>query len=184
MALSFGAVFALALALSMDAFAVAVCYGLSLTRGRRQAALLIGAFFGGFQGLMPLLGGLAGTLLASLVAAVAPYLAFILLAAVGGKMLHDARRAECPVLHGIALLPLTMLAVATSLDALAVGFSLSLVGAGILVPALLIAATTFAISAAGVLLGALCGSRLQQYARAAGGIVLIVIGLRLLLAGH
>ncbi len=183
MTLSSGALFALAIALSMDAFAVAVCYGLALGGNRLRAALLVGVFFGGFQGLMPLLGGLAGSLLAALVAAAAPALAFVLLAAVGGKMLYDARRNDCPVIHRIALLPLTMLAIATSLDALAVGFSLTLLGLPILLPALCIGLTTFVIAAGGVWLGTLCGSRLQRAARAAGGLILILLGLRLLLAG-
>ncbi|HNW92661.1 MAG TPA: manganese efflux pump MntP family protein [bacterium] len=180
--LSFPALFTLAVALSMDAFAVAVCYGLALTVRRRQAALLIGLFFGGFQALMPILGALAGATVVELLRTFAPWLAFLLLTAVGGKMLYDARHPECPVIHRVALLPLTGLAVATSIDALAVGFSLSLVRVTIWLPAVIIGLTTFFLSAGGVLLGALCGSRLQQWSRAAGGIVLILIGLRLLLA--
>lgn len=171
---------ALAVALSMDAFAVAVCYGLALTRDRRRAALLIGAFFGGFQAFMPLLGGLLGATLVAYVQTFAPLLAFILLATVGTKMLYDARRAECPVIHTLALLPLAALAVATSLDALAVGLALALREVDLWLPALLIGGITFVLSAVGVYLGTVCGSRAQQWARAAGGMILILIGIRIL----
>ena len=178
--------------LSMDAFAVAVCKGLGMRRVNWRHALVIALFFGGFQALMPLIGWALGTQFASLITPVDHWIAFGLLAFIGAKMLLDAFRGEddegigCGCEEGAArakldLRELTMMAVATSIDALAVGITFAFLGVSIWVAIVVIGLTTFVIAFAGVAIGNQFGSRFEKPATIVGGIVLILIGAKILL---
>lgn len=175
-------VIAIAVALSMDAFAVAVAGGATLKPPLRGKALKTGLFFGGFQALMPLAGWLLGSTMRSYVAGVDHWVAFILLAGVGGKMIYESLRGGgagvCDVCGNV---PLLVLAIATSIDAFAVGLSLSFLGSGIVAPALAIGAVTFAFSAGGIYLGARAGHFFENRIEIAGGALLILIGFKILL---
>ena len=177
----------LALGLSMDAFAVAICKGLAMPRVNRKQTLLIGLYFGVFQAVMPLTGWLLGSQFARRVTKMAPWIAFVLLAWIGGSMIRESlskkeeeEKAEPAELRHRELL---MLAIATSIDALAVGVSFSMVEltVPIYAAAALIGCTTFAISVAGVFVGNLFGARYKNRAEFVGGAILILIGLKILL---
>ena len=177
-------------ALSMDAAAVGMANGMAEPRMSRQKTLLIALFFGVFQGGMPLLGYFGSSVFSSLVGRIAPYLSFMLLLFLGGKMLIDAASEEEERFlvrgEGLRLPALTAQAVATSVDALAVGVSfMAQEAAGALplgVPfcALIIAATTFLLSLAAVQGGKLAGDKLSGGAQKIGGLVLVLIGIKLL----
>lgn len=177
-------------ALSMDAAAVGMANGMAEPRMSRQKTLLIALFFGVFQGGMPLLGYFGSSVFSSLVGRIAPYLSFMLLLFLGGKMLIDAASEEEERFlvrrEGLRLPALTAQAVATSVDALAVGVSfMAQEAAGALplgVPfcALIIAATTFLLSLAAVQVGKLAGDKLSGGAQKIGGLVLVLIGIKLL----
>lgn len=186
----------IAVGLSMDAFAVSVCKGLGMHRIRMRQALLIAVFFGGFQALMPLLGYFLGTQFAPLVEPVDHWVTFVLLGAIGGKMIwdgihedpdepcgcDDAAAEGAPAPDGkVGLVELTMLAVATSIDAFAVGCSLAFLNVNIALAVTVIGITTFALSLVGVGLGHRFGTRYNRAATIAGGVVLILIGLKTLL---
>ena len=181
--------FLIGVGLSMDAFAVSVCKGLSMTRVNRRHCLIIGLFFGGFQALMPFLGWLAGTAFADHVAALDHWIAFVLLVLIGGKMLVETFRGEEPqcsscqetVSEKLDYKELFMLAIATSIDALAVGVSLAFLGVNIWYAIAIIGIVTFVISYAGVVIGNVFGSRFEKGAQIAGGIILVFIGLKILL---
>ena len=185
--------------LSMDAFAVAVCKGLGMRSINYRHALTIALFFGVFQALMPLVGWALGSQFASLVTPVDHWIAFGLLALIGGKMLWDAlhegdAEGTGPSSEGTSrglqtdrsqgerldLRELTMLAVATSIDALAVGISFAFLDIDIWVAISLIGVTTFALSFAGVAIGNRFGARYEKGAAMVGGTVLICIGLKIL----
>ena len=172
----------LAVSLSMDAFAVSVCKGLSAGRPRAGHCLLCGAWFGGFQALMPLIGWLLGAAFADMIAAVDHWIAFVLLAFIGGNMIREALghgEEDCdPSLAPLAML---VLAVATSIDALAVGVTFAFLRVDIVPAVALIGVCTFVISAAGVKVGNVFGTRYKSKAELFGGAVLVLIGLRLLL---
>ena len=172
--------------LSMDAFAVAICKGLGMRKIRWRDALVIALFFGGFQALMPLIGWAAGSLFASTITAVDHWIAFGLLAFIGGKMLWDAfheddQELSCPADGKLDLRELVMLAIATSIDALAVGITFAFLGVNIWVAITIIGVTTFVLSLVGVVVGNQFGSRFEKPATIAGGIVLILIGLKILI---
>ncbi|MBP7462200.1 MAG: manganese efflux pump [Candidatus Delongbacteria bacterium] len=173
----------IAVGLSMDAFAVSISCGLTIQCLHLRHAFRIAFFFGFFQAVMPILGWLAGQ---SLLAALQDYdhwLAFILLGWVGGKMIHESFRAKTcePAADPLRLKNLLLLAVATSIDALAVGLSLSLIRVSILTPALIIGMVTFVISLGGVYIGERIGQWFQQKIEVLGGIILIGIGTKILL---
>lgn len=179
----------IAVGLSMDAFAVAITYGVSFRKREHRFALEIALAFGLFQAVMPLLGWLLGLGLRRYIERFDHWIACAMLLYVGGKMLVDALRRtdeEQPAAPTLDRWVLLGLAVATSIDALAVGLALSLVGASLLGPALLIGATTFAISYLGIVLGHELTGWLRRRGRAVvqavGGIVLIGIGVRILVA--
>ena len=176
--------FILALGLSMDAFAVSICKGLGLGKIRAKHMCLAGAWFGGFQALMPLLGYYLGRFFADVVTAYDHWIAFFLLAFIGGKMVWDAL-AGCEEDVDAAMDPKTMflLAVATSIDALAVGVTFAFLEVDVLPAVLFIGATTFVCSAVGVKVGSVFGAKYQQKAELAGGAALVLIGLKLLLEG-
>lgn len=171
----------IAVGLSMDAFAVSICKGLSVGKPRPQHVLITGAYFGGFQALMPLLGYLLGVQFQTLIQSFDHWIAFVLLALIGGNMIREARGGaeSCTTSFG----PRTMLplAVATSIDALAVGVTFAFLEVSILPAVALIGCITFAISALGVRLGSILGARYQTRAEFFGGVILILIGLKILL---
>lgn len=180
-------IFLVGVGLSMDAFAVAICKGLAMPRVNRKQTLLIGLYFGVFQAVMPLTGWLLGSQFARRVTKMAPWIAFVLLAWIGGSMIRESlskkeeeEKAEPVELRHRELL---MLAIATSIDALAVGVSFSMVEltVPIYAAAILIGCTTFAISVAGVFVGNLFGARYKNRAEFVGGAILILIGLKILL---
>ncbi len=174
----------LALGVSMDAFAVSVCKGLSMSRSGLRESAICGSWFGGFQALMPLIGFFLGTLFAEAIEAFDHGVAFGLLAIIGINMLKEAFSKEEEETCGCDLSFKTMLvmAVATSIDALAVGISLAMAGnVNIWVAILLIGLVTFLMSGLGVKIGNVFGSRFEQKAQIAGGIILILLGLKILL---
>ena len=175
-----GEVWLMALSLAVDAFAVSVACGVSMEHFRLRDGLKLGAWFGGFQFLMPLLGAVLGTLVSGRSQAAAGLLSFGLLAFVGGKMVWDAlaRREET----GTALnaRTLTALAVATSLDALAAGVSLPCLGVNRLTASAVIGGVAFALSLMGGLAGRRLGRWCRPMARLLGGGVLISLGIRIL----
>lgn len=176
--------FALAVGLSMDAFAVSVCKGLSMKRADAKGMAVCGAWFGGFQALMPLIGFTLGSLFAGAIEAVDHWIAFGLLALIGVNMLREAFLGKDDKEEDADLSVKTMfvMAVATSIDALAVGISLALAGnVNIWTAVLLIGCTTFLLSAAGVKVGSLFGNKFEKKAEIAGGVILIVLGIRILL---
>lgn len=173
----------LAIGLSMDAFAVSICKGLALKKITLKNAGVVGLWFGGFQALMPLIGYFIGAQFAESIQAYDHWIAFALLALIGGNMVREAlgpKEAEAAdsALSFKSMLPL---AVATSIDALAVGITFAFLDVAILPSAGLIALTTFVLSALGVALGSLCGQKLQAHAKALGGGILILLGIKILL---
>lgn len=184
--MGFVELFLIGVSLSMDAFAVAVCKGLGMKRLNMRQALVIAAFFGGFQALMPVAGWALGTGFQSLIEPVDHWIAFGLLAFIGAKMLYDAfteggtsaQEAEDARLD---VREIALLAVATSIDALAVGVTFAFLQVDIAPAAALIGATTFVLSLGGVAIGHQFGSRFEKPATIAGGAVLILIGLKTLL---
>jgi putative Mn2+ efflux pump MntP len=174
--------FILAVGLSMDAFAVSVCKGLSIQKLKPRHAVIVGAWFGAFQALMPAIGWLLGSAFADMIEAVDHWIAFVLLALIGGNMIREALGHEeedaDPSLAPIAML---LLAVATSIDALAVGVTFAFLRVAVVPAVTLIGVCTFAISAAGVKIGNVFGARYKSRAELLGGIVLVLIGLKILL---
>ena len=175
-------IFLVGIGLSMDAFAVSVCKGLAMRRADLKTSLVCGVWFGAFQALMPLIGYFLGRMFADAIAAVDHWVAFFLLALVGGNMIKEALSGEeesaTPDLSVKAMLPL---AVATSIDALAVGISLAMTEAPIFTSVIVIGITTFALSALGVTIGGIFGNKFQKKAEIFGGAVLILLGCKILL---
>lgn len=180
--MGFAELLVLAVGLSMDAFAVAVCKGLSIRELKLRHAAIVGAWFGAFQALMPAVGWLLGSAFADRIAAIDHWIAFVLLALIGGNMIREALSSEeeerDPSLAPMAML---LLAVATSIDALAVGVTFAFLRVDILPAVTLIGVCTFLLSALGVKIGNLFGARYKSRAELAGGVVLVLIGLKILL---
>ena len=178
--------FLIGVGLSMDAFAVSICKGLGMSRLNMRQAAVISLFFGGFQALMPLIGWALGSQLADLITPIDHWIAFALLAFVGGKMLWDAFHEEDEQ-EGDAkdakldLKELLMLAIATSIDALAVGITFAFLQVAIVPSVTIIGVTTFVLSFVGVAVGHFFGARFEKPATIAGGVVLILIGAKILL---
>ena len=177
--------FLLAVGLSMDAFAVSVCKGLSTQKLKWKHYLTIGLWFGGFQALMPLIGYFVGVQFRDQITAVDHWIAFGLLAVIGGRMVWGARDDSCETESGPVELTcrrLVMLAVATSIDALAVGVSMAFMkNVNIFSSALVIGVVAFGLSVVGGLAGRRLGCLFQKRAELVGGLVLIGIGLKILL---
>lgn len=171
----------IAVGLAMDAFAVAICKGLAMKKPGVRSILIIGLWFGLFQALMPVIGYYLGSAFYDYIADFDHWIAFILLALIGANMIREALSGDEDVDDDIGVRTMLILAVATSIDALAVGISLAMTGDDILTSAVLIGVITLLISAAGVKIGSLFGDRFGKKAELAGGIILIVIGLRILL---
>ena len=174
----------LAVGLSMDACAVSVCKGLAMKKATLKDGCICGLWFGGFQALMLLIGFFLGSLFAQAIKAVDHWIAFVLLVFIGLNMLKEAFSKEEEGCCGCDLSVKTMfvMAVATSIDALAVGISLAMAGnVNIWLAILLIGFTTFSFSGLGVKIGNVFGSRFEKKAQAAGGLILIVLGIKILI---
>lgn len=174
--------FLLAVGLSMDAFAVSVCKGLSVRRGSMKQALTVGIWFGGFQALMPFLGYLLGITFSSLITNIDHWIAFVLLAFIGFNMIREARSDEENESNDRfdfkTMLPL---AVATSIDALAVGVTFAFLRVNIVPAVSFIGCITFLLSAIGLKAGNIIGAKNRSRAEFAGGLVLILMGIKILL---
>lgn len=182
--MGFFELFLIGIGLSMDAFAVAICKGLGMERINKRDTLLLALFFGGFQALMPLTGYLLGSRFASYIERWDHWIAFVLLAFIGGNMIRESREQEeeeAKHYGSIRYRELFTLAVATSIDALAVGVSFAFLGVHIAPAVTLIGCTTFVLTLVGVWVGNLFGSRYKSSAELTGGIILILIGVKILL---
>ena len=176
--------FLLAVGLSMDAFAVSVCKGLSTQKLKWKHYLTIGLWFGGFQALMPTIGYFLGSTFEAYITSVDHWVAFVLLSLIGGNMLREGLSKETPEERNSSFSFKTMLvlAVATSIDALAVGITFAFLPGTRIVPAVaLIGSITFVFSAAGIRLGNVFGLRYKSKAEFAGGVILILLGTKILL---
>lgn len=183
-----GELLLLAVGLSMDAFAVSLCKGLAMKNATLKEELTCGVWFGGFQALMPTIGFFLGTLFAEAIEAVDHWVAFALLAIIGANMLKEAfsQKEECDCCEqqnaDMSVKTMFIMAVATSIDALAVGISLAMAGdVNIFTAAILIGLCTCGLSAVGVKVGNVFGSRYEKKAQMAGGVILILLGLNILL---
>ena len=180
-------IFLIGIGLSMDAFAVAICKGLAMPdKVDRKGALLIALYFGVFQAVMPALGWLLGSQLARYVTQMAPWIAFVLLAWIGGSMIRESlskEEKEEAEMGAVSHKELLVLAVATSIDALAVGVTFSMLELAVSVGAAvaLIGCTTFVISLGGVYVGNVFGARYKGKAEFVGGAILSLIGVKILL---
>ena len=179
--MTFTELFLLAVGLAMDAFAVSVCKGLALSRVDMKKALAAGLWFGGFQALMPLLGYLLGSRFASYIADFDHWIAFVLLALIGGNMIRESFGDEEEADASFGLRAMLPLALATSIDALAVGLTFAFLSVRVLPAVTLIGVVTLVISTAGVKLGNLFGARFRGKAEFAGGLILILLGVKILL---
>ena len=173
--------------LSMDAFAVSICKGLGMTNVNRKQALTIGLYFGGFQALMPFIGYMLGIRFEKYITSIDHWIAFILLGFIGGKMVVEAIREKDEAVEvgkmdpPLDLKEMFILAIATSIDALAVGITFAFLQVPIVEAISIIGITTFVISVIGVYVGNFFGNRYKKKAELAGGIILILIGLKILL---
>lgn len=177
--------FFIAVGLSADAFSVSVCKGLNMRKLNLKHAYLIALFFGAFQAVMPLIGYLLGTGFSDYIERFDHWVTFALLAFIGGKMVIEAigekGGEEEEKTDVLSMGELTVLAIATSIDALAVGITFAFLKVNILPSVLLIGVTTFALSLGGVLLGNRFGAKYKTKAEIAGGVILVLIGLKILL---
>mgnify|MGYP006074777463 FL=1 len=174
--------FILAVGLSMDAFAVSVCKGLAMPKITLKKTLIVGIWFGGFQALMPALGYLLGVQFRDKITAIDHWIAFILLGLIGANMIKEACSGECEQENdSLDFRTMFLLAVATSIDALAVGITFAFLNVHLLWAVSFIGVTTFTLSAIGVKIGNIFGTRYKSKAELAGGIILIVLGCKILL---
>ena len=177
---------ALGIGLSMDAFAVSVCKGLSMKKASVKGMASCGIWFGGFQALMPLIGFFLGSLFADQIVAFDHWVAFVLLAIIGANMLKEAfsgeEECDCDKNSDFSVKTMFTMAVATSIDALAVGISLAMAGnVNIWEAVAIIGVATCALSALGVKIGSVFGDKFEKKAQIAGGVILILLGLKILL---
>lgn len=175
--------FVLAVGLSMDAFAVSICKGLSLGKIKIKHMCIAGLWFGGFQALMPLLGYFLGSLFTDMITTYAHWIAFILLLFIGGNMIKEAFGDEECLDDSMTIPSMLLLAIATSIDALAVGVTLAFLKVQIVPAVSFIGIITFILSAIGVKIGSLFGTKYHSKAELCGGIILILIGTKILLDG-
>lgn len=173
--------FIIAVGLSMDAFAVSVCKGLSVPRAKKSHLIITGLYFGGFQALMPLIGYLLGVNFRHMITSVDHWIAFILLALIGVNMIREAREESEELDASFSVKAMLPLAIATSIDALAIGITFAFLHVQIVPAITFIGVTTFILSVIGVKIGNLFGAKYKSYAEIAGGIVLILLGTKNLL---
>ena len=177
--------FLIGIGLSMDAFAVSICKGLVMEKVNKKQAFIIGLYFGGFQALMPLIGWFLGIRFQKYITSIDHWIAFVLLALIGGKMIVEAIRDPDVEEIGKKDLPLDhkemfLLAVATSIDALAVGITFAFLDTPIVEAIVIIGLTTFFLSIIGVVVGNFFGTRYKKKAEIVGGIILVAIGVKIL----
>ena len=181
--MSLAELFILAVGLSMDAFAVSICKGLSLGKIKVKHMCIAGLWFGGFQALMPLIGYFLGSFFADMITKYAHWIAFILLLILGANMIKEALGDEEKVDASMDIKNMFLLAIATSIDALAVGVTFAFLQVNIVPAVSFIGIVTFVCSALGVKIGSIFGSKYQSKAEICGGAILILIGLKVLLDG-
>ena len=181
MKMSVWELFILAVGLSMDAFAVSICKGLSVKSLKPRHMVIAGLYFGGFQALMPLIGYLLGVQFQSLIQEFDHWIAFVLLVLIGISMIRESR--ECPdeLNDSFSFKTMLPLAVATSIDALAVGVTFAFLQVSILPAVSFIGVTTFVFSAVGIRIGNIFGAKYKSRAELVGGLVLILMGVKILL---
>ena len=174
--------FLIAVGLSMDAFAVSVCKGLAMPKCTFKTAAIVGLWFGGFQALMPAIGYVLGAQFQEAIASIDHWIAFVLLALIGGNMIHEALdNDEEEADASLDVKTMFLLAVATSIDALAIGITFAFLKVNIIPAVCFIGIVTFIISFAGVKIGNVFGARYKNKAEIVGGIILILLGLKILL---
>ena len=174
--------FLIAVGLSMDAFAVSVCKGLAMPKCTFKKAAIVGLWFGGFQALMPAIGYVLGAQFQEAIASIDHWIAFVLLALIGGNMIHEALdNDEEEAAASLNVKTMFLLAVATSIDALAIGITFAFLKVNIIPAVCFIGIVTFIISFAGVKIGNVFGARYKNKAEIVGGIILILLGLKILL---
>lgn len=173
--------FVIAVGLSMDAFAVSICKGLSVPRAKKSQLLVTGLYFGEFQALMPLIGYLLGVNFRQFITSVDHWIAFVLLVIIGVNMIREAREEAEELDASFSVTAMLPLAVATSIDALAVGITFAFLQVDIVPAVTLIGVTTFVLSVIGVKIGNIFGAKYRSFAEIAGGIVLILLGCKILL---
>ena len=174
--------FLIAVGLSMDAFAVSVCKGLAKPKSTFKKAAIVGLWFGGFQALMPAIGYVLGAQFQEAIASIDHWIAFVLLALIGGNMIHEALdNDEEEADASLNVKTMFLLAVATSIDALAIGITFAFLKVNIIPAVCFIGIVTFIISFAGVKIGNVFGARYKNKAEIVGGIILILLGLKILL---
>lgn len=175
--------FILAVGLSMDAFAVSVCKGLSLGKIKPKHMCIAGAWFGGFQALMPLIGYFLGSFFAEMIEKYDHWVVFVLLAFIGGNMIKESFGKDEKVDSSMDVKSMLLLAIATSIDALAVGVTFAFLQVQIVPAVSFIGVITFIFSAVGVKIGSLFGTKYKSKAELFGGIVLVLIGIKILIEG-
>lgn len=174
--------FLIAVGLSMDAFAVSVCKGLAMPKCTFKKAAIVGLWFGGFQALMPAIGYILGVQFQEAIASIDHWIAFVLLALIGGNMIHEALdNDEEEADASLDVKTMFLLAVATSIDALAIGITFAFLKVSIIPAVCFIGIVTFIISFAGVKIGNVFGARYKNKAEIVGGVILILLGLKILL---
>ena len=174
--------FLIAVGLSMDAFAVSVCKGLAMPKCTFKKAAIVGLWFGGFQALMPAIGYILGAQFQEAIASIDHWIAFVLLALIGGNMIHEALdNDEEEADASLDVKTMFLLAVATSIDALAIGITFAFLKVNIIPAVCFIGIVTFIISFAGVKIGNVFGARYKNKAEIVGGVILILLGLKILL---
>jgi len=171
----------IAVGLAMDAFAVSVCKGLSVKQLELKHSALAGLYFGGFQFLMPVIGYILGSRFEMAIKSVDHWIAFGLLAVIGANMIHEAFSEDEKLDDDFGVKNMLLMAIATSIDALAVGISFACLGVEILPAAGMIGIITFMLSACGIRIGHVFGTKYKAKAEFAGGLILIMIGLKILL---
>ena len=181
--MSYIELFLIAISLSMDAFAVSVCKGLAMPRIQISKAVVVGLWFGGFQALMPLIGYFLGEQFREEIVSVDHWVAFLLLLLIGGNMIRESlsKKEEEQESASLAFRVMLILAIATSIDALAIGITFAFLQVNIWLAIALIGCTTFILSMLGVKVGNVFGTRYQAKAEFVGGLILVLLGIKILL---
>lgn len=167
--------------LAMDAFAVSICKGLSMKKLNFKKMLIIGFYFGAFQALMPVIGYFLGKGFEGFVSSIDHWIAFILLSFIGANMIKDAFKGEECANDDVSFKEMVVLAIATSIDALAIGITFAFLKVNILLAVVLIGIVTFAISSIGVVIGNMFGNKFEKKAKIFGGVILILMGVKILI---
>ena len=171
----------IAIGLSMDAFAVSICKGLSMRKMIWKNAVLAGIYFGGFQSLMPLLGYFLGSRFKDYIVSVDHWIAFILLAIIGISMIKESRESDEEINDSFDFKTMLVLAIATSIDALAIGVTFAFLSVNIVPAVSFIGVITFTLSVIGIKIGNVFGSKFKSKAELAGGFILIIMGIKILI---